>query len=147
MSDMKVSNKCVALVAKFEGCQLKAYKCPAGVWTIGYGHTEHVKPGDILSSEEEARNLLLKDLGKYAAYVNRLIDDRSIGFPVNQNMFDALTSFVYNCGPGNLKTLVTGRDAQTVGKKILLYDKCNGKVLTGLSRRRKEESKLFLSGK
>lgn len=145
MSNMKVSKKCAALVAKYEGCQLKAYKCPAGVWTIGYGHTENVREGDILSSEQEARKLLLKDLNKYAAYVNRLIADKSIIFPVNQNMFDALTSFVYNCGPGNLKTLVNKRDAQTVGRKILLYDKCNGKVLTGLSRRRREESRLFLS--
>ncbi len=147
MSSMKVSNKCVALVAKYEGCQLKAYKCPAGVWTIGYGHTENVKPGDILSSEQEARKLLLKDLDKYAAYVNRLIADKTIIFPVNQNMFDALTSFVYNCGPGNLKTLVNKRDARTVGQKILLYDKCKGKVLTGLRKRRREESRLFLSKK
>lgn len=145
MANKKVSKNCVALVAKFEGCQLKAYQCPAGVWTIGYGHTEGVKPGDILSSEEEARTILLKDLDRYAAYVNRLIADKSIRFPVNQNMFDALTSFVYNCGPGNLRTLVNQRDAQTVANKILLYDKCNGKVLIGLSRRRKAEQKLFLS--
>ncbi len=143
--EMKPSKKCAALVAKYEGCKLKAYKCPAGVWTIGYGHTENVKPGDVLPSEKEARKLLLKDLGKYAGYVNRLIEDKSIRFTVNQNMFDALTSFVYNCGPANLKTLVNQRDAKTVGKKILLYDKCNGKVLEGLSRRRKEESRLFLS--
>lgn len=144
MSNMKASPKCAALVAKFEGCQLKAYKCPAGVWTIGYGHTENVKPGDNLTSEEEARNMLLKDLDRYSSYVNRLIADKTIRFPVNQNMFDALTSFVYNCGPANLRTLVDKRDAQTVASKILLYDKCNGKVLTGLSRRRKEEQKLFL---
>lgn len=145
MSEMKPSPKCVELVAKFEGCQLKAYRCPAGVWTIGYGHTENVKEGDMLSSKKEAQELLLKDLERYAAYVNRLIADKTIVFSVNQNMFDALTSFVYNCGPGNLKTLVNGRDAETIAQKILLYDKCNGKVLNGLSRRRKAERKLFLS--
>lgn len=142
---MKPSPKCVELVAKFEGCQLKAYRCPAGVWTIGYGHTENVKPEDRLSSKKEAQLLLLKDLERYAAYVNRLIADKTITFSVNQNMFDALTSFVYNCGFNNLRTLVRQRDVETVAQKMLLYNKGGGRVLAGLNRRRRAERKLFLS--
>ncbi len=142
---MKISNKGIDLITKFEGCQLKAYKCPAGVWTIGYGHTENVKKGDTLASEQEARELLLKDMKKYEDYVNKAVADKSIRFPLNQMQFDALTSFVYNCGYGNLLQLVRGRNAQTVAKKMLLYDKGGGKVLSGLTRRRKAEQKLFLS--
>lgn len=141
----QASQKCVELVARFEGCRLKAYKCPAGVWTIGYGHTEGVKAGDTLSSSEEAKKLLLEDLKKYAGYVNALIKDKSITFELNQNQFDALTSFVYNCGQGSLRKLVTGRDAKTVAEKMLLYNKGGGKVLEGLTRRRREERALFLA--
>lgn len=141
----QASQKCVELVARFEGCRLKAYKCPAGVWTIGYGHTEGVKPGDTLSSSQQAKELLLKDLQKYAGYVNALIKDKSITFEMNQNRFDALTSFVYNCGQGTLRKLVTGRDANTVAGKMLLYNKGGGKELPGLTRRRKEEQALFLA--
>lgn len=141
---MEVSDNCVKLVAKYEGCRLSAYRCPAGVWTIGYGHTENVKRGDCLSSVEEAKKLLKKDLKKYAEYVNKLIANRTITFTVNQNMFDALTSFVYNCGVMNLTSLVRGRTAGEVSKKMLEYCKGGGKVLKGLERRRKEEQALFL---
>ncbi len=63
--------------------------------------------------------------------------------PSNQNQFDALTSFCYNCGKGNLRKLVSDRDAATVGQKLLLYYKSEGKALDGLVRRREEESALF----
>lgn len=141
---MSISNKGVKFIAGFEGCRLSAYKCPAGVWTIGYGHTKNVKEGDRLASEEEARKLLKKDLKTYEGYVNQLIDNKSIRFQVNQNMFDALTSFVYNCGAGNLATLVKNRDATAVADALLLYCKAAGKELPGLKRRREEERKLFL---
>lgn len=141
---MKISANGVALVARFEGCQLTAYKCPAGVWTIGYGHIENVKKGDKLPSEEAAMELLKKDLKRYADFVNQRIANRRISFPVNQNQFDALTSFTYNLGPGCLDTLVKNRDAKTVADKMLLYNKAAGKVLNGLKRRREAERKLFL---
>lgn len=141
---MQISDNCVKLVAKFEGCQLKAYKCPAGVWTIGYGHTEGVKPNDTLPSKNAAKNLLKRDLAKYADYVNQYRKNGVISFPVNQNMFDALTSFVYNCGNGSLKNLTENRDAATVAEKMLLYCKGGKKVLKGLERRRKAERRLFL---
>lgn len=143
--EMHVSDRGVALVAKYEGCRLEAYKCPAGVWTIGYGHTAGVKEGDRLASEDAAKALLKEDLGKYGGYVNACVKKGLIGFSLTQNMFDALTSFCYNCGNGNLQKLVVDRDAQTVADKLLLYNKGGGKVLPGLARRREEERALFLS--
>lgn len=142
---MSVSGRGVELVAKYEGCRLQAYKCPAGVWTIGYGHTAGVNPGDTLPSQQAATDLLKKDLEKYAGYVNSCMAKGKIGFALNQNQFDALTSFVYNCGNGNLQKLVTGRDAATIAEKMLQYNKGGGKVLAGLARRRQEEHDLFLS--
>lgn len=142
---MRISERGVDLVARYEDCRLEAYTCPAGKWTIGYGHTEGVKPGDRLASVEEANELLRKDLEKYSAYVNEFAEKGIISFSLNQNQFDALTSFCYNCGKGNLQNLVSGRDADTVGQKMLLYNKSNGKKLEGLVRRREEESALFKS--
>lgn len=141
---MSISDAGVELVAKFEGCRLEAYKCPAGVWTIGYGHTAGVKEGDTLPSKEQAKTLLKEDLAKYAASVNNCVKKGLISFPLNQNQFDALTSFCYNCGAGNLQKLVSGRDAATVAEKLLAYNKGGGKVLAGLVRRREEERALFL---
>lgn len=143
--NMTISERGVELIAKYEGCRLEAYRCPAGVWTIGYGHTAGVKQGDTLPSEERAKALLKEDLAKYGNSVNKCVQDGSISFPLNQNQFDALTSFCYNCGAGNLKKLVTGRDAATVAAKIPAYNKGGGKVLPGLVRRREEEKNLFLS--
>lgn len=143
--EMHISDRGVELVAKYEGCRLEAYKCPAGVWTIGYGHTAGVKEGDTLASEAAAKSLLKEDLAKYAGYVNACVKKGVIGFALNQNQFDALTSFCYNCGNGSLEKLVNGRDAATVADKLLLYNKGGGKVLPGLARRREEERELFLA--
>lgn len=142
---MAISERGVELVAKYEGCRLHAYKCPAGVWTIGYGHTAGVQPGDTLPSQERAKVLLKEDLAKYAASVNNCVKKGLITFPLNQNQFDALTSFCYNCGAGNLQKLVKGRNAAEVADKLLAYNKGGGKVLAGLTRRREEERALFLS--
>lgn len=140
-----ISDQGVELIAKYEGCRLEAYKCPAGVWTIGYGHTANVKEGDRLSSQAEAKALLKEDLKKYGGYVNDFVKKGIIRFPLTQNQFDALTSFCYNCGNGSLQKLVADRDAQTVAEKILQYNKGGGKVLQGLVKRREEERALFLS--
>lgn len=143
--EMTVSERGVELIAKYEGCRLEAYKCPAGVWTIGYGHTAGVVQGQTLPSKEAAKALLKEDLKKYGGYVNACVRKGLITFPLTQNRFDALTSFCYNCGNGNLQKLVTGRDAATVADKLLAYNKGGGKVLAGLTRRREEERALFLS--
>lgn len=143
--EMTVSDRGVELIAKYEGCRLNAYKCPAGVWTIGYGHTAGVTEGQTLPSKEAARALLKEDLKKYSGYVNECVRKGLITFTLTQNQFDALTSFCYNCGRGNLQKLVSGRDAQTVADKLLAYNKAAGRVLDGLTRRRQEERALFLS--
>lgn len=143
--EMQISERGVELIAKYEGCRLEAYKCPAGVWTIGYGHTAGVKEHDTLPSKEAAKMLLRTDLAKYTAHVNQCIKTGKLIFTPTQNQFDALTSFCYNCGAGSLKNLVEGRDAATIADKILAYNKGGGKVLPGLVKRREEERQLFLS--
>ena len=143
--EMSISDKGVELIAKYEGCRLEAYKCPAGIWTIGYGHTAGVQPGQTLPSKEAAKALLKEDLKKYGGHVNSCVKNGHISFPLNQNQFDALTSFCYNCGSGTLQKLVSGRDAATVAEKLLLYNKGGGKVLPGLVKRREEERALFIS--
>ncbi len=142
---MHISERGVELIAKYEGCRLTAYKCPAGVWTIGYGHTAGVKEHDTLPSKDAAKRLLREDLEKYAAHVNQCIQKGKLTFLPTQNQFDALTSFCYNCGVGSLNKLVAGRSAAEVADKILAYNKGGGKVLQGLVKRREEERQLFLS--
>ena len=134
---MKTSKKGIDLIKSFEGCRLTAYKCPAGVWTIGYGHTAGVKSGQIIT-QEQADAYLASDLEKYERYVEET------GLQLKQNQFDALVSFAYNCGNGNLKTLIRNRSLEQIAEALLLYNKANGKVLSGLTRRRKAERELFI---
>lgn len=136
---MNISKRGIDLIKQFEGCRLKAYKCPAGVWTIGYGHTSGVKQGDTIT-QAQADSWLRYDLRTYELHVKN-----NVKFSLNQNQFDALVSFTYNCGLGNLKTLIRNRDAKQVSEAIIKYNKANGKILPGLVRRRKAEQTLFLS--
>lgn len=134
---MKTNQKGIDLIKSFEGCSLVAYKCPANVWTIGYGHTQGVSEGMSIS-QKQADELLKEDLAKYEKYV----EDTKL--ELNENQFSALVSFVYNCGNGNLKTLVKNRTLPEIAEAMLLYRKANGVVLNGLVRRRKAEIELFL---
>lgn len=134
---MKTSNNGIELIKKFEGCRLSAYQCPSGVWTIGYGHTAGVYKGMTIT-QQKAEEYLKTDLTKYEKYVE------ATGLTLNQNQFDALVSFTYNCGNGNLKKLVKNRTLSQIAEAILLYNKSNGKVLEGLKRRREAERELFL---
>ena len=133
---MITSQNGLNLIKRFEGCRLTAYKCPAGVWTIGYGHTAGVKPGQTIT-QQEADNLLKNDLKIYENHVNKL------GKTFNQNEFDALVSFCYNCGAGCLQTLCKNRNNKQIGEALLLYNKANGKILEGLNNRRKAEKELY----
>lgn len=144
-TDWTVSDKGIQLIEKCEDCHLNAYKAPSGVWTIGYGHTEGVKQGDILRNREEAETLLKEDLKKYESVVNSFIRKGDIKFDLNQNQFDALVSFTYNCGTYNLERLVSGKDADTIAKKMLLYNRAGGQKLQSLTNRRKAEQELFLN--
>lgn len=137
---MKTSSKGIALIKSFEGCRLQAYRDSVGVLTIGYGHTGDVKEGQVIS-QGFAEELLKADLTKFERNVTRYTP-----FEMNQNQFDALVSFAFNCGAGNLKKLVSGRNKDQVARKILEYNKAGGRVLAGLTRRRQAERALFLSG-
>jgi len=136
---MKIGQKGEELIKFFEGLYLEAYKCPAGVWTIGWGHTAGVKQGDKIT-KQQAQELFENDMKVYEGHVNRIVK-----LPLNQNQFDALVSFCYNCGQGNLQKLVKGRNHEQIAKTMLLYNKANGKVLKGLKTRREMEQKLFLT--
>lgn len=137
---MKTSSKGIALIKSFEGCRLQAYRDSVGVLTIGYGHTGDVKEGQVIS-QGFAEELLKEDLTRFERNVTRYTP-----FEMNQNQFDALVSFTFNCGAGNLKKLVSGRNKDQVARKILEYNKAGGRVLAGLTRRRQAERALFLSG-
>ena len=138
---MKTSQAGINLIKSFEGCRLKAYK-PVSTeryWTIGYGHYgADVKQGMTIT-QAQADSFLVADLSKFEGYVNAL------GIQLNQNQFDALVSFAYNCGAGNLRTLCANRTLPQIAVKLLAYNKAGGKILSGLTRRRKEEQKLFNS--
>lgn len=136
---MNISQKGIDLIKRFEGCSLSAYRCPRGVWTIGWGHTAGVKQGDRIT-QEVADNYLKNDLKVYEAHVRNIVK-----IPVTQNQFDALVSFCYNCGQANLKKLVSNRNATQIAAAIIKYNKSGGKVLAGLVKRRNAEKDLFVS--
>lgn len=135
---MNVSNVGVNLVKKWEGCRLMAYLDPGGIPTIGYGHTAGVKIGDKIT-EEKATEFLLQDLKKAEAAVNKYS-----GYGFNQNEYDALVSFAYNVGSINQLCKNGTRTKYQIAQHIQAYVLCNGKRLTGLVNRRKEEYNLFI---
>ena len=143
---MKISEKGLQMIKNFEGLLLVASNKLDGVWTVGYGCTVGVKPYQRIT-EKEAEEMLLREIAKHESYVNKYANQLKL----NQNQFDALVSFSYNCGIGNLKNLVADkngkatRDKKTIAEKMLLYNKCNGKVMRGLINRRKKEYELFCS--
>lgn len=139
---MNISQKGLDLIKEFEGCYLNAYRCPSNVLTIGYGHTGDVYEGQTIT-QSQAEELLKNDMVKYENAVNTC---SNIRFTPNQNQFDALVSFTYNCGAGNLATLCSNRNANEVAEALLLYVNGSNGYLEGLARRRKAERELFLSG-
>ena len=140
---MNTSAEGIALIKKFEGCELKAYQCSAGVWTIGYGHTKDVEEGDTIS-KDQAEEMLVEELHEYENYVNEYVN-----VALSQNQFDALVSWVYNLGPANLtastmlKVLNSG-EYEDVPAQMKRWNKAGGKVLEGLIRRREAEACLFV---
>ena len=134
---MNISETGIKLIQSFEGCVLFGYKDPIGVPTIGWGHTGGVVVGERIT-QARADELLKQDLKRFVAAVNDL------GLKFNQNQFDALCSFSYNCGPGNLKSLVKGRSMNQIANALPLYCKAGGQTLNGLVKRRNAEKALFL---
>lgn len=139
---MNIGNKGLELIKSFEGCRLSAYKCPAGVWTIGYGRTNGVYEGMTIT-QEQADNMLREDVKYYADAVNQY----QSRFNFTQEEFDSLTSFTYNCGVGSLQAVMSCCNTkQEIAEECKLYNKGGGVVLPGLVRRRNEEYQLFMSG-
>lgn len=137
---MKTGQAGLNLIKKFEGCRLTAYKCPAGVWTIGYGHTAGVKQGMIIT-QAQADAFLVEDVERFETNVNKYYDK----YRWNQNEFDALVSFAFNIGSIDQLTAGGTRSRAVIAEKILLYNKAAGKLLSGLVKRRETERELFLS--
>lgn len=142
---MKTSQKGIDLIKNFEGLELKSYKDSVGVLTIGYGSTgQHVSP-DMIITKEQAEQLLKKDLERFEKGVSDLVK-----VELNQSQFDALVSFSFNLGLGNLKSStllkkLNASDYKGAADEILRWNRAGGKVLNGLTRRRIAERDLFLS--
>ena len=142
---MQISAEGLSLIKKFEGCELEAYLCPAGVWTIGYGHTKDVKEGDKIN-KEEAEYLLQEEMIEYEGYVNDYVE-----VPLQQHHYDSLVSFCYNLGGGSLKKstllkVLNEGKYEEVPAQIRRWNKSNGEVLEGLVRRREAEAVMFMGG-
>ncbi len=149
ISSLQISQKGLNLIKEFEGCRLEAYKCPAGVWTIGYGTTDSdysitktkIKAG-LKISKQKAETWLRQSVNKkYCPKVNKYNNK----YHWTQNEFDAMVSFAYNLGSIDGLTANGKRTKKEIAEKMLLYNKANNQVLEGLVRRRKAEQKLFLS--
>jgi lysozyme len=147
----KINDAGLALVKSFEGLRLEAYRCPAGVLTIGYGSTgPHVREGMTITPGEAERYLML-DLRRFETGVEDLVGEAT------DNQFSAMVSLAYNIGFGDPDRDIPGFKGSTVlkrhllknyvgaGNAFLMWKKANGRVLPGLIRRREAERKLYLS--
>ena len=141
---MKTSNDGIALIKKYEGCKLTAYKCPAGVWTIGYGHTRGVTKGMTIT--QEIADLLLRE---DVAPIEKHLNDMRIQW--RQGQFDACVSFIFNLGIGNFNTstlkkriLEGAKKDKEIVSEFKRWNKAGGKVLSGLVRRREEEAATWM---
>tara|TARA_R100000541_G_scaffold18152_1_gene27936 strand:- start:192 stop:635 length:444 start_codon:yes stop_codon:yes gene_type:complete len=139
---MKISIEGLSLIKKFEGCELNSYKCAAGVPTIGFGSTHGIEMGMSIS-KARAEELLLEDISKFEDIV-----DKSVTVALDQHQFDALVSWTFNLGGGNLNSstmlkVINAGDYEDVPEQIKRWNKANGKVLEGLIRRREAEALLF----
>lgn len=136
---MRVSDICFEKIQEFEGLRLTAYKCPAGVWTIGYGHTKGVKMGQTIT-KAQAETLLRGDLLPCEEYV------RGLNLELTQGQFDALVDFCFNLGTAALQrsTLLqkirTKADEQTIRGEFAKWVNAGGVRLQGLVKRRAWEA-------
>lgn len=146
-----MTNKGIELIKKYEGFESKAYKCPAGIWTIGFGATYYmdgtpVKEGDTITLEK-AENLLNEMSEKnYGSYVDKYVTSN-----INPYQRDALISFAYNVGNANLKSSTLLKKVnnnptdKTIKDEFLRWNKAGGKVLKGLTLRREAEAELYFT--
>lgn len=139
---MNISQKGIDLIKEFEGFRAQAYKCPAGVWTIAFGHTSGVSAG-MTCTREQGEKWLRQDLVTCETAVTAW----NYRYNWTQGEYDCLCSFTFNCGTGSLKQLLKNgaRTKEEISNAILLYVKdINGRELPGLVRRRKVERELFM---
>lgn len=138
MTNYEASNTLISAVKDLEGLRLSSYKCPAGIWTIGYGHTKGVRAGQKIS-QTQADSLLRGDLLPCVQYVNKL------GVCKTQGQFDALVDFCFNLGQAQLSksTLLAkikaGAAREAILKEFRRWVYSGGKRLDGLVRRREWE--------
>ncbi len=141
---MKASEKAYSLIRRFEGLRLAAYLCPAGVWTIGYGHTSNVLSGKVIT-KELAEEFLRQDIEA----VENIVNAECPG--LRQCQFDALVSFVFNVGVGNfrkstlLKKVKANPDDNSIMDEFLRWVYAKGVVQLGLQKRRLAEMRLYFS--
>lgn len=143
---MKINHKGIELIKLYEGCVLQAYPDPGTgrePWTIGFGHTQGVKPG-MKITQQQAEQFLCQDLAEFEQAIADLVK-----VPLNENQFSALCSWVYNCGINALATStllkkLNAGDYNAAADELLKWDKAAGKKLAGLTRRREAERSLFL---
>lgn len=142
---MKTSEEGKRFIKEKEGLRLEAYRCSGGILTIGYGHTAYVVPGMIIN-KIQAEKFFLEDLEQKAeAIINRLVK-----VPLTQGQYDALVSFVFNLGAGNLMKstllkLLNAGDYTGAAEQFERWNKSGGKVTAGLVKRRAEEKQMFLT--
>ena len=142
---MKMGEKGIDLIKHFEGFRSTVYLCAAGVPTLGFGSTHGITMDSPPITEVEGLELLMLDIAKFERGVNRLIDA-----PLNQNQFDALTSFAFNLGNGSLQasTLrkkVNREDYEGAADEFPRWVFAGGRKLNGLVKRRYAERALFLT--
>lgn len=151
MKITKLSQKGLELIKSFEGLSLKPYVCAGGINTIGYGNTYYtngkkVTLQDKPITKEQAEELIKHSLSTYEKAVDSFCRD-----DISQSQFDALVSFAYNLGTGALQksTLIKKVNANpkdvTIANEFLKWNKANGRVLAGLTRRRQAEANLYFS--
>lgn len=140
----RISDKGIELIRSFEGLELKAYLCPAGILTIGIGHTKGVKKGDTIT-EEQALQYFKDDVEPIENYLNKL------NICETQGQFDALVSFIFNLGKGSfsrstlLKKIKNKASDEEICTQFMRWVYAGGKKLNGLIRRRKAECELWKS--
>lgn len=140
---MNISKQGIDLIKSFENLRLTAYLCPAGVWTIGYGHTANVKRGDMIT-EEQAQKMLESDL----AWIERTIQ-AAVTVPLTQNQYDALCSIIYNIGSTMfrnstlLKYINSGAEENAIVDQFMRWKFVNGRESKGLVNRRRKEVELW----
>lgn len=138
--------KAIELIKEFEGFRASAYRCPAGVWTIGFGSTQNVKEGDFVTMEE-AECMLRDSVGTIVCQLKSAVSTFS---ELSENQVSALIDFVYNLGIGNfltstmLKRLNEG-EFESASLEFGKWVKAGGKTLPGLVKRREAERQLFVS--